>query len=66
MADDSKPSILVHRDEKRPERYRWIILKDGVEHARSLTTYSTRREAEAKAAIILTKQIAAWRALRML
>jgi hypothetical protein len=50
MADDRKLSIMVERDEKRPDRYRWIILKDGVEHARSLTTYATRREAEAKAA----------------
>jgi hypothetical protein len=37
MGDDRKLSILIERDEKRLERYRWIILKDGVEHARSLT-----------------------------
>jgi hypothetical protein len=29
MPDDRKLSIMVERDEKRPDRYRWIILKDG-------------------------------------
>jgi hypothetical protein len=66
MVEDHQLSIAIERDPERPERYRWALLRAGVARARSVETYATRREAEAEAAIVLTKQIAAWRALRML
>jgi hypothetical protein len=42
-------AIVIERDEKHPERYRWVLMRSGVVEARALHTYATRREAEAKA-----------------
>lgn len=66
MAKDHQLSVVIARDEERPERYRWVLLRANVAEGRSLSTYGTRREAEAQGARALANQISAWRALRML
>jgi hypothetical protein len=66
MAEDHQLSIAIERDPERPERYAWVLYRGGEVRARSLDSYASKREANAEAAIILAKQVAAWRALRML
>ena len=38
MADDHQLSVMVESFSEHPERYRWVLLREGVVKARSLVT----------------------------